>query len=148
MLFRSACVSEDVGLAYPQAAVVVKACVDSALQLGLPEAKLPLAQAALVIATAPKSDSVAAAIGAAWADAEQSPYDPPAYLKDAHYAGAQKLGRGLTYQYPHNFPNNWVDQPYLPDQLKGSVYYRPSGAKLERQAQAYWQKVKDDQNHK
>ncbi len=143
-----ACVSEDVGLAYPQAAVVVKACVDSALQLGLPEAKLPLAQAALVIATAPKSDSVAAAIGAAWADAEQSPYDPPAYLKDAHYAGAQKLGRGLTYQYPHNFPNNWVDQPYLPDQLKGSVYYRPSGAKLERQAQAYWQKVKDDQNHK
>ena len=143
-----ACVSEDVGLAYPQAAVVVKACVDSALQLGLPEAKLPLAQAALVIATAPKSDSVAAAIGAAWADAEQSPYDPPAYLKDAHYAGAPKLGRGLTYQYPHNFPNNWVDQPYLPDQLKGSVYYRPSGAKLERQAQAYWQKVKDDQNHK
>lgn len=91
---------------------------------------------------------MAAAIGAAWADAEQSPYDPPAYLKDAHYAGAPKLGRGLTYQYPHNFPNNWVDQPYLPDQLKGSVYYRPSGAKLERQAQAYWQKVKDDQNHK
>lgn len=143
-----ACVSEDVGLAYPQAAVVVKSCVDSALQLGLPEAKLPLAQAALVIATAPKSDSVASAVSAAWAEAEKAPLDPPAHLKDAHYAGAQKLGRGLTYQYPHSFPNNWTPQQYLPDELKRSVYYHPGGSKLEQQALAYWIKVKGGQNHK
>lgn len=143
-----ACASEDVGLAYPQAAAIVKACVDSALQLGLPEAKLPLAQAALVIATSPKSDAVSAAIAAAWTAAEQSPYDPPDFLKDAHYAGAQQLGRGLTYQYPHSFPNHWVAQQYLPDQLKGSVYYRPGSSKLEQQSAAYWQKVKSSQNHK
>ena len=137
-----ACVSEDVGLAYPQAVSIVKACVDSALQLGLPEARLPLAQAALVIATAPKSDSVAKAIDAAMADGAQGGYDVPAHLKDAHYQGAQQLGRGLTYRYPHDYPGHWVPQQYLPDELKGRVYYQPGDNKLEQQAQAYWQKVK------
>ena len=137
-----ACVSEDVGLAYPQAVPIVKACVDSALQLGLPEARLPLAQAALVIATAPKSDSVAKAIDAAMADGAQGGYDVPAHLKDAHYQGAQQLGRGLTYRYPHDYPGHWVPQQYLPDELKGRVYYQPGDNKLEQQAQAYWQKVK------
>ena len=134
--------SEDIGLAYPQAVPIVKACVDSALQLGLPEARLPLAQAALVIATAPKSDSVAKAIDAAMADGAQGGYDVPAHLKDAHYQGAQQLGRGLTYRYPHDYPGHWVPQQYLPDELKGRVYYQPGDNKLEQQAQAYWQKVK------
>jgi len=116
---RMLCVaSEDVGLAYPQAAAIVKACCDSALQLGLPEAKLPLAEACILLATAPKSNSVSAAIEAAMADVEAGRTgDVPAHLKDAHYGGAQKLGRGLTYKYPHDYPGNWISQQYLPDEV-------------------------------
>lgn len=139
-----ACVSEDVGLAYPQAVPIVKACVDSALQLGLPEARLPLAQAALLIATAPKSNSVAAAIDAAMADVANGHHEVPDHLKDSHYAGAEKLGHGQKYQYVHNFKNNWVDQQYLPDDLKTARYYREGTNKLEQQAAAYWKKVKDE----
>ena len=136
-------VSEDVGLAYPQAAVIVKACCDSALQLGLPEARLPLAQAALLIATAPKSNSVVTAIDAAAADIASGNYgDIPAHLKDAHYGGAQKLGHGLTYKYPHNFPGNYIKQQYLPDQLKDTVYYEPGKNKSEIQVKDYWDKLK------
>lgn len=138
-----ACVSEDVGMAYPQAAAIVKACVDSALQLGLPEARLPLAQAALVIATAPKSNSVVMAIDAAMAEVENSNYDVPDHLKDTHYGGAQKLGRGLTYQYPHNFPGNYIPQQYLPDQLKDRVYYQEGSNKIEQQNKEYWRKLKE-----
>lgn len=137
-----ACASEDVGLAYPQAAVIVKACVDSALQLGLPEAKLPLAQAALVIATAPKSNSVSSGIAAAWSDAEKNAYDPPEHLRDAHYQGAQKLGHGTGYRFPHDYPNHYVPQQYLPDLLKNAHYYTPGPNKMEQQTEAYWQKVK------
>lgn len=137
-----ACASEDVGLAYPQAAVIVKACVDSALQLGLPEAKLPLAQAALVIATAPKSNSVSSGIAAAWADGEKGAYDPPEYLRDAHYQGAEKLGHGTGYRFPHDYPNHYVPQQYLPDPIKDAHYYTPGPNKMEQQTQAYWQKVK------
>ena len=74
--------------------------------------------------------------------APQGGYDVPAHLKDAHYQGAQQLGRGLTYRYPHDYPGHWVPQQYLPDELKGRVYYQPGDNKLEQQAQAYWQKVK------
>ena len=137
-----ACASEDVGLAYPQAAVIVKACVDSALQLGLPEAKLPLAQAALVIATAPKSNSVSSGIAAAWSDAEKNAYDPPEHLRDAHYQGAQKLGHGTGYRFPHDYPLHYVAQQYLPDPLKDAHYYTPGPNKMEQQTAAYWQKVK------
>ena len=107
---RLLCVaSEDVGLAYPQAVAIVKACVHSAMQLGLPEAQLPLAQAAVLLATAPKSNSASAAIAAAMADVKNGRFgDVPDHLKDAHYAGAEKMGRGLTYRYPHDFPGNYV----------------------------------------
>ena len=138
-----AAVSEDVGLAYPQAAAIVKALCDTAMQLGLPEAQLPLAQAALLIATAPKSNSVAEAIGSAMRDVEAGRGgDVPAHLKDAHYAGAERLGRGLTYAFPHAYPNHWVRQQYLPDALKDAVYYTPGPNKAEEQARAYWERIK------
>ena len=135
--------SEDVGLAYPQCAAIVKALVDTAFQLGLPEARLPLAEAALLMATAPKSNSAAAAIDAAMADVRAGRTgDIPAHLKDAHYGGAAKLGRGLTYQYPHAFPNHWVQQQYLPDELKDAHYYDFGPNKTEQAARAYWARVK------
>lgn len=135
--------SEDIGLAYPQCAAIVKACVDSAFQLGLPEARIPLAEAVLLMATAPKSNSAAAAIDAAMADVRTGKTgDIPAHIKDAHYGGAQKLGRGLTYQYPHAFPNHWVKQQYLPDEIKDAHYYDYGPNKTEQSAKAYWERVK------
>ncbi|MDP4108512.1 MAG: replication-associated recombination protein A [Bacillota bacterium] len=138
-----AATSEDVGLAYPQAVAIVKACVDSALQLGLPEARLPLAEAVILVTTAPKSNSVVVAIDEALADVRSGKTcDVPDHLKDAHYEGAKKLGRGLTYKYPHNYENNYVKQQYLPDPLKDRVYYRCGKNKAEEQAKAYWDKIK------
>lgn len=135
--------AEDVGLAYPQAISIVKSCVDCALQLGLPEARLPLTQAALVLATAPKSNSVITAIDAAMADISHSDTgDVPLHLKDAHYGGAQKMGRGLTYQYPHNFPDHYVKQQYLPDKIKNKVYYHPGENKNEQASRQYWDRIK------
>ena len=117
--------AEDVGLAYPQAMPIVKACVDSANMLGLPEARIPLAEAVLLLATAPKSDSAISGIDAAAEDVRAGRSgDIPAHLMDSHYSGAQKLGRGLTYQYPHAYPNHYVKQQYLPDPLVGRQYYR------------------------
>ena len=136
--------SEDVGLAYPQAAAIVKACVDTAFQLGLPEARIPLAQAALLLATAPKSNSACVAIDAALADIRQKNYgDVPDHLKDCHYSGAAKMGRGLTYQYPHDFPHSYVPQQYLPDVLVGRQYYQYGNNKNEQAAKNYWDKIKN-----
>ena len=138
-------VSEDVGLAYPQAAFIVKACCDSALQLGMPEARLPLTQAALLIATAPKSNSVVCSIDDALADVHEGNYgDIPAHLKDSHYSGSEKLGHGLTYKYPHNFTNNFTPQQYLPDELKDKTYYMPGQNKQEQQIKEYWAKIKKE----
>ena len=135
--------SEDVGLAYPQCIAIVKACIDSALQLGLPEARIPLAQAAILMATAPKSNSAINAIDAAMADIQAGNYsDIPAHLKDSHYKGAAKMGRGLTYQYPHDFKNHWVAQQYLPDTIKDKQYYQYGPNKTEQAAKAYWDKIK------
>ncbi len=135
--------AEDVGLAYPQAMPVVKACVDAAFQLGLPEARLPLAEAALVLATAPKSNSATVAIEAALADVRGGDVgEIPAGLRDAHYQGAAKLGRGLTYQFPHDYPNHWVQQQYLPDALQSCRYYDFGPNKNEQAAKNYWEKVK------
>lgn len=135
--------SEDIGLAYPQAAVIVKACVDSAFQLGLPEARIPLAQAVLVMATAPKSNSAICGIDAALADVRHGNCgDIPNHLKDTHYTGAAKLGRGLTYQYPHAYPGHWVAQQYLPDALAGRTYYTYGDNKTEQAARAYWERIK------
>ena len=137
--------AEDVGLAYPQAMPIVKACVDSANMLGLPEARIPLAEAVLVLATAPKSNSAIAGIDAALADVRAGRTgDIPAYLMDSHYAGAQKLGRGLTYRYPHDYPRHYVKQQYLPDALAGKRYYQFGDNKTEQAARAYWEKVKSE----
>ena len=134
--------SEDIGMAYPQAAAIVKACVDSALQLGLPEAKLPLAQAVILLATAPKSNSVVMAIDAAMADVRAGRTgDYPRHLQNVHADGAG-FKREQGYLYPHSFPGHWVAQQYLPDAIKDRVYYVYGPNKAEQAAKAYWEKIK------
>ena len=135
--------SEDIGLAYPQAISIVKSCVDSALQLGFPEARIPLAQAVILLATAPKSNSAICAIDAALWDIENKDTgDIPLHLKDAHYGGASKMGRGVEYKYPHSFPEHYVEQQYLPDNIKNAVYYEYGDNKSENAAKQYWEKIK------
>ena len=134
--------SEDVGMAYPQAVAIVKACCDSALQLGLPEAKLPLAQAVVLLATAPKSNSVCAAIDAAMADVRAgNTGDFPRHLQNVHADGTG-FEREQGYLYPHNYPNHWVKQQYLPDPIKNKKYYEYGPNKTEQAARAYWEKIK------
>ncbi len=134
--------SEDIGLAYPQAAAIVKACVDSALQLGLPEAKLPLAQAAILLATCPKSNSVVEAIDAAMRDVKRGKAGPiPRELQNVHADGTG-FEREQGYLYPHSYPNHWVAQQYLPDNLVGTVYYRYGDNKYEQACKAFWEKIK------
>ncbi len=134
--------SEDIGLAYPQAVSIVKACVDAALQLGLPEARLPLAQAAVLLCTSPKSNSIITAIDAAIGDLRAGHSGPiPDYLKDGHYMGAQKLGRAQGYQYPHDYPNHYTPQQYLPDAICHKVYYQFGENKTEQAARAYRQAI-------
>ncbi|MBR5236719.1 MAG: replication-associated recombination protein A [Clostridia bacterium] len=135
--------AEDIGLAYPQAISIVKSCVDCALQLGMPEARLPLAEATILLATAPKSNSTIMAIDAAMQDvANGDTGEVPLHLKDAHYSGAQKLGRGLTYQYPHDFPEHYVAQQYLPDAIKDKKYYHGGENKNEQAIRQYWSHIK------
>ncbi len=135
--------SEDVGLAYPQAAAITKACVDSAMQLGLPEARLPLAEAVLLLATAPKSNSVIMAVDSALDDVRGGgAMDFPRHLQNKHLDGDGAEIKGQHYLYPHNFPNHWVSQQYLPDTLKDRVYYEYGENKTEQLAKAYWQKIK------
>lgn len=137
--------AEDVGLAYPGAMSVVKACVDAAHQLGLPEARLPLAEAVLLLATAPKSNSVILSIDRAAADVRNGRSgEVPAHLKDAHYGGAEKLGRGKTYAYAHNYKNHYVKQQYLPDVLKDVRYYEFGDNKAEAAARAYWKRIREE----
>lgn len=137
--------SEDVGMAYPQAALIVKALVDNALQLGLPEARLPLAQAVVLLATAPKSNSVCAAIDAAGADVRAGRIGSiPRELQNVH-ADSAGQEREQGYLYPHLFPGHWVAQQYLPDELVGTVYYHFGDNKNEQAAQSYWEKIKGEQ---
>lgn len=137
--------SEDVGMAYPQAALIVKACVDNALQLGLPEAQLPLAQAVVLLATEPKSNSVVAAIGAARADVRAGKTgEYPRHLQNVH-ADSAGMERDQGYLYPHNFPHHWVKQQYLPDILLGSQYYVYGDNKTEQAARQYWEKIKGEE---
>lgn len=134
--------SEDVGMAYPQAALIVKACVDNALQLGLPEARLPLAQAAVLLATAPKSNSVYQGIAAAMADVKAGRVgDIPRELQNVH-ADSAGLEREQGYLYPHDFPGHWVRQQYLPDELKNRKYYQYGDNKTEQAARRYWDEIK------
>ena len=139
--------SEDIGMAYPQAVAIVKACVDTAMQLGLPEAQLPLAQAAILLATAPKSNSVVEGINAAWADVRRGRTgDIPRELQNVH-ADSTGLEREQGYKYPHEFPNHWVKQQYLPDPIKNAVYYRYGDNKVEQAATKYWEAIKHADGH-
>ena len=134
--------SEDIGMAYPQAVSIVKACVDTAMQLGLPEAQLPLAQAAVLLATAPKSNSVVEGISAAWADVKAGRTgDVPRELQNVH-ADSTGMEREQGYRYPHSYPGHWVRQQYLPDPLKDVKYYHYGDNKTEQAARAYWEKIK------
>ena len=134
--------SEDIGLAYPQAVPIVKACVDSALQLGLPEARLPLAEAAVFLATAPKSNSGLMAIDAAIADVRAGKSGPPPRELQNVHADGTGFEREQGYKYPHSFPNHWVRQQYLPDALKGARYYEYGDNKIEQTAKKYWDEIK------
>jgi putative ATPase len=136
--------SEDIGLAYPQAVPIVKACVDSALQLGLPEGRLPLAEACILLATAPKSNSVVMAIDKAAGDVKAGKAGPiPRELQNVHADGTG-FEREQGYKYPHSYPGHWVRQQYLPDELKDAVYYEPGDNKNEQAAKAYWDKIKGE----
>ncbi len=137
------CACEDVGLAYPQIIPIVKAAVDAALQVGLPEARIPLADAVILVATSPKSNSGAGAIDAALADVRAGNIGPiPRRLQNKHYDGEGDVEKGQHYLYPHAFENHWVQQQYLPDVIKDAVYYEPGENKMEQAAQAYWKKIK------
>ena len=137
------CACEDVGLAYPQIIPIVKAAVDAALQVGLPEARLCLADAVILVATSPKSNTAHNAINAAMEDLKAGRSGPiPRTLQNKHFEGEDAEVKGQFYQYPHDFPNRWVDQQYLPDALKDRVYYEYGENKMEQAAKAYWDKIK------
>ena len=136
----SAC--EDIGLAYPMAIPIVKACVDSALQLGMPEARLPLADAVIFLATAPKSNSGCMAIDKALSDVRAGKLgDFPRELQNVH-ADSYGQEREQGYLYPHSFPNHWVKQQYLPDLIKDAHYYEYGDNKIEQAAKQYWDAIK------
>lgn len=136
--------SEDIGLAYPMAVPIVKACVDSALQLGLPEARLPLSEAVILLATSPKSNSACMAIDRAASDVRAGKTGPvPRELQNVHADGTG-FERKQGYQYPHSFPDHWVRQQYLPDILKDAEYYEYGDNKTEQAARAYWNRIKGE----
>lgn len=137
------CACEDVGLAYPQIMPIVKSCVDIALQVGLPEAKLPLADAVIMVCLAPKSNSAHDAIAMAMSDVQNGKGGPiPRQLQNMHYDGEDNRNKGQHYIYPHDFPNHYVHQQYLPDALKGVKYYEFGDNKTEQAFKAYWDKIK------
>lgn len=128
--------SEDIGAAYPMAAAITRACVESAKELGLPEARIPLANAAVMLATSPKSNSAYNAINAAFDDIERGMgAEIPTHLKSPQFKG---------YKYPHDYPNHWVKQQYLPDDLADRKYYEYGENKTEQAAKAYWEKIKNE----
>ncbi len=137
------CACEDVGLAYPQIIPIVKAAVDAAMMVGLPEARIPLADAVILVATAPKSNSGAGAIDEALADLKAGNTGPiPRQLQNKHYDGADAEVRGQHYRYPHDYPHHWTVQQYLPDAIKDRRYYHYGDNKNEQAFKAYWDKVK------
>ena len=139
-LFAEALTNGDVLI--PDGVSIVKACVDNALQLGLPEAQLPLAQACILLATAPKSNSVVAAIDAARADVRAGKSgNIPRAMQNVHADGTG-FEREQGYKYPHNYPGHWVRQQYLPDSLKNAHYYEYGDNKTEQAAKAYWELIK------
>ena len=138
------CACEDVGLAYPQIIPIVKAAVDAATMLGLPEARIPLADAVILVATSPKSNSGYLALDAAWDDIRRGKSGPiPRQLQNKHFDGEDAAVKGQNYLYPHSYPNRWVAQQYLPDALVGTKYYEFADNKNEQAARAYWERIKN-----
>ena len=139
------CASEDVSNADPQALVVATAAAQAVERIGMPEAQIILAQAASYVACAPKSNSSINAIEKAMQSVKNEPIGQiPPYLKDAHYSGAKELGRGLTYKYPHDYPDHYVEQQYLPDEIKNEKFYIPSDSGYERSIKRYFEKLGKD----
>lgn len=137
------CACEDVGLAYPQIIPIVKACVDSALHVGLPEAQIPLADAVILVCNAPKSNSAYLAIDKAMADIKAGKSgDIPRTLQNKHFDGDDAAVKGQFYKYPHAFENHYVKQQYLPNELAGTKYYEYGDNKTEQAYKAYWDKIK------
>lgn len=140
------CACEDVGLAYPQIIPIVKAAVDAAMMLGLPEARIPLADAVVLVATSPKSNSAYLAIDAALADIKNGKSGPvPRQLQNKHFDGEDAAVKGQFYDYPHSHENHWVKQQYLPDALRNSRYYEYGDNKMEQTAKEYWDRIKKTQ---
>lgn len=137
------CANEDVGLAYPQIIPIVKAAVDTAMTVGLPEARLPLANAVILVATSPKSVSAHDAINAAMADVERGiGGDIPRHLQNKHFDGEDAEIKGQQYLYPHSYPMHYVNQQYLPDNIKNKTYYKFGDNKNEQSFKEYWDKIK------
>ncbi len=137
------CASEDVSNADPQAIVVATAAAQAVERIGMPESQIILAQAAAYVACAPKSNSSVKAIGKAMSVVKDTrPGNIPPYLRDAHYSGAKELGRGLTYKYPHDYPDNYVEQQYLPNELVGQVFYEPSDNGYEKTIKRMMERIK------
>lgn len=138
------CACEDVGLAYPQIIPIVKSAVDIAMMVGLPEARIPLADAVILVATAPKSNSGEAAIDKAMADVQSGNYGPiPRQLQNKHFDGEDAEKKGQFYVYPHDYENHWVYQQYLPDRIKNKKYYEFGPNKNEQAFKSYWDRVKN-----
>ena len=139
------CANEDVGLAYPQIIPIVKAAVDTALSVGLPEARLPLANAVIMVANAPKSVTAHDAINAAMADIERGLVgDIPRHLQNKHFDGEDAEIKGQNYKYPHSYPDHYVKQQYLPDIVKHKKYYTFGDNKIEQSYKEYWKKIKGE----
>ena len=137
------CANEDVGLAYPQIIPIVKAAVDTAMMVGLPEARLPLANAVILVANSPKSVSAHDAINAAMADVEKGiGGDIPRHLQNKHFDGEDAEIKGQHYKYPHSYPMHYVNQQYLPDNIKNKKYYNFGDNKTEQNFKEYWDKIK------
>ncbi len=135
--------AEDIGLAYPMAVPIVKGCVDSALMLGFPEARIPLAEATVLLATAPKSNSAYMALAGAIEDIENiDTGEIPRQLQNKHYDGEGDVIKGQHYLYPHDYPNHYVEQQYLPDKIKNKQYYRYGENKNEQAFKTYWEQIK------
>lgn len=139
------CANEDVGLAYPQIIPIVKAAVDTAMSVGLPEARLPLANAVIMVANAPKSVTAHDAINAAMADIERGLVgDIPRHLQNKHFDGEDAEIKGQNYKYPHSYPDHYVKQQYLPDIVKHKKYYTFGDNKIEQSYKEYWKKIKGE----
>ena len=137
------CACEDVGLAYPQIIPIVKSCVDIAMQVGFPEARIPLADAVIMVCLAPKSNSGVNAISAAQEDVRKGLGQVvPRQLQNVHADGEERDVKGQHYLYPHSYPNHWIEQQYLPDDLVGHTYYDFGDNKTEQAYKAYWERIK------